>query len=1121
MKRVLIFIMLISMILTNGVFTQSIVIEAEDQQTSLLLVQEDITLTEDKEVDELLIKQGTLDLNGHTLKVKGEAIHEGGTLSVHGGSLQVAGDYRLQSKISENTYTSGEGTILMADNADSIIVHGDFITESSISSDGNITKGILEVKGNITQLDTVISDNLVMTGISLLKLSGTVKQHINLCSAGAANSKFANLLIENEQGIELDSDIYVSGNINDNNYPVTGKTVYVSKEATFSNHSFNGSVHLKGLSEETDFLQKVGGNLIVEESSINLSADLVVGGSLTIKNGELFLKGYTVTVEKDTIFDNSTIKLDHGKYYTKENMTLQGNSCSMIMFFSDDYVFVGGNYVIESLTPEYTLIGYSKQNTFYAGKLEIKGNMIEQCKSEAAAFITGANHTTIFSGEKYQKVIEETGRIQFGKVIVTNTSDEGIYVPKGFRYTTSLTLNEIKYTTDAVEKRGWTLKRDEEYNGDFCLSEGTLKLNGHSLKINGNLIQSGGTLIVDGGDLEVGGDYRIQTQKGTGATVEYDRSNGELYMTSDEDYVLVGGSFITASNYTGKLLAGIMEIKGNIQVLSPYRFEPKENHTMILSGETSQSIDLGDDLSASIFNIELKNTSKAGVIFEHTPTLSGNINFNQTPVSVSAICITDTTSFTDDEYEGNIITKGTMSLDMLSHIRGNLTVTGKVTLGKTLIVDGGLAIKNGSLSLGTNECRVLGDVVSDGGTLDISDGSMYCKKRLQAKRIEMKDSGFLLVEGDFFVSTSECRGTVELKGNFTEQGEDKVYISTVKLSGEKLQTINFISDNSYFDKVEFYNTSREGVYSETGIHCPNINTNNTVYRTGCNGRKGWILTEDEVYTGDFYLQSDILDLNGHTLTVNGNLYQLNGKIKFNGGTLIVNGDFRQETFFEMNGTTVQKAGWGNIYMNTSESNLFIRGDFIVGTHGGTAVDNGTLELKGSLLAEQANNSSSFVLCEGANIIFSGEMVQLISCRELKDKYSTNIRLSGNTYFKNSMDNGIKIVGYGVVAEGRIISNDKHIDGWLQMKETASFEKKYFCGNVMSTYSLPSDILNNEFIIKGDLYVNDDLCFKEKLVVEGNITCEQCNSTFTKSLEVYGDFITKNYAIRRGENFGQP
>ena len=430
MKRVLIFIMLISMILTNGVFTQSIVIEAEDQQTSLLLVQEDITLTEDKEVDELLIKQGTLDLNGHTLKVKGEAIHEGGTLSVHGGSLQVAGDYRLQSKISENTYTSGEGTILMADNADSIIVHGDFITESSISSDGNITKGILEVKGNITQLDTVISDNLVMTGISLLKLSGTVKQHINLCSAGAANSKFANLLIENEQGIELDSDIYVSGNINDNNYPVTGKTVYVSKEATFSNHSFNGSVHLKGLSEETDFLQKVGGNLIVEESSINLSADLVVGGSLTIKNGELFLKGYTVTVEKDTIFDNSTIKLDHGKYYTKENMTLQGNSCSMIMFFSDDYVFVGGNYVIESLTPEYTLIGYSKQNTFYAGKLEIKGNMIEQCKSEAAAFITGANHTTIFSGEKYQKVIEETGRIQFGKVIVTNTSD-GIMIMYG------------------------------------------------------------------------------------------------------------------------------------------------------------------------------------------------------------------------------------------------------------------------------------------------------------------------------------------------------------------------------------------------------------------------------------------------------------------------------------------------------------------------------------------------------------------------------------------------------------------------------------------------------------------------------------------------------------------
>ena len=48
-------------------------------------------------------------------------------------------------------------------------------------------------------------------------------------------------------------------------------------------------------------------------------------------------------------------------------------------------------------------------------------------------------------------------------------------------------------------------------------------------------------------------------------TVTYGNSSGRLIMTNENDYVLVGGRFVTQSryNHSSYLTAGILEVKGD------------------------------------------------------------------------------------------------------------------------------------------------------------------------------------------------------------------------------------------------------------------------------------------------------------------------------------------------------------------------------------------------------------------------------------------------------------------------------------------------------------------------------------------------------------------------------
>lgn len=128
--------------------------------------------------DDYKLSGGTLDLDGKTMYVSGDFLHTGGSLYLGSGKLVIFGDYRI---VSEEGKTAGSnGSLYMRDENGHLTVYGDFVTDSRSGHSGNLTAGILEVKGDFTQRITVngSSQNFYATDTHKVILSGTGKQTV-------------------------------------------------------------------------------------------------------------------------------------------------------------------------------------------------------------------------------------------------------------------------------------------------------------------------------------------------------------------------------------------------------------------------------------------------------------------------------------------------------------------------------------------------------------------------------------------------------------------------------------------------------------------------------------------------------------------------------------------------------------------------------------------------------------------------------------------------------------------------------------------------------------------------------------------------------------------------------
>lgn len=120
---------------------------------------------------------GTFNLNGHTMTVDSYANLWSTTLNINKGQLLILGDFNFGTA---SSYSNG--SINMTSNDDYILVNGNMFWYPYYRHNGNLTAGILEVKGNFTQKHRYYTDNFAPSGNHKVILSGGKLQNINFAT---------------------------------------------------------------------------------------------------------------------------------------------------------------------------------------------------------------------------------------------------------------------------------------------------------------------------------------------------------------------------------------------------------------------------------------------------------------------------------------------------------------------------------------------------------------------------------------------------------------------------------------------------------------------------------------------------------------------------------------------------------------------------------------------------------------------------------------------------------------------------------------------------------------------------------------------------------------------------
>ncbi|MBR6627768.1 MAG: hypothetical protein IKL04_07315, partial [Lachnospiraceae bacterium] len=726
--------------------------------------------------------------------------------------------------------------------------------------------------------------------------------------------------------------------------------------------------------------------------------------------------------------------------------------------------------------------------------------------STQGIYATGS-HKFIFSGDTLQTINIASGE-HFATIELQNYSEEGVYSPSIFKKST-LIRNGCRLTYGDLEgEYGWTLEEDTVYEGDMVLIEDTLDLNGHSLTVTGDLIQLSGIVKVNGGSLTVEGDYRIQSRSGEEGAYTYSASSGQLQMVNEADYVLVKGSFIsgTSANATGYLTAGILEVKGDVNVSSSYSstgFVGTGSHTLRLSGEAKQTVSFGTWGSGSmrLQNLEITNESEEGVVISAKPYVSGHVKDHGNKVS-GYIAIGTSTTFEEGYFVGSVYIGQSTTLDDVVTIGGDVYMTHATTISGSIHVKGNFE-QHGLF--GNSELRMeMGKLEIDGDYSVDSDGYTAVYMYHAEDYIHVHGNVSYNPEG----RGSLFAGTFEVEGDLTSnQGINASGLHKFVFSGNSLQTID-IADSEYFATIELRNYSEEGIYS------PTVFRKDKLIRNGCRltigdqkGEYGWTLQEDMVYEGDLVLIDDTLDLNGHSLTVTGDLVLIFGIVKVNGGSLTVEKDFRIQSRSGEEGAYTYSASSGQLQMVDEADYVLVKGNFISDTSvSGTGyLTAGILEVKGDVTVSNSYSTTGFMGTGSHTLLLSGNAEQIISfatCNEY------GMRLQ-NLEITNESEEGVVIAAKPYVT-GHVNDHGNKVSGYIAIGTGTTFEEGYFGGSI---YIVRETWLKDMLTIGGDLEIKSYLYVPGKVYVAGNVT-QTGAATDTAELHMRGGSleIGGNYTV---------
>ena len=1082
-------------------------------------------LEEDTTIDgDLVLIDDTLDLNGHKLIITGNLIQYSGIVYVHGGELVVDGDYRSQKEEvvdGNKQYVSGSGMLKMVNPYDKVLVKGNYINQSVVGSEGLLTEGILEVKGDFYQISGS-SGNFIATDNHTVLLSGENKQTVKFTDSRSDQSFFNNLEIKNEseEGVVFDTTSsypLAKGKVKDNGNKATGELAIAESTSFEQNHYCSDIVVAEMLSINNDI--ETDGNF----TALNYN-HVFIYGNLTV-GGELSLKTYATYVYSD-IYAKGNIYIGGSEGY--EYFRQYGGSITT----DSDLIIQRGEETEFVKIENYTYYNNYDENNNQEFPVTVKGNMFldDKCyySMDRGILSLGGNlsgngfvqlsgtHKTILNGTGSQ-IIDINSKSFFNTLEVNNTSEEGI-IFKFLYPIKNLISNNKKITYDGIDGvLGWKLEEDTLIEGDLVLIDDTLDLNGHKLTIKGNLLQYSGVVFVHGGELVVDGDYRIEKVNNTEGNTVYETVNGMLKMVNPNDYVLVKGSFVNRSiaSYDELLTNGALEIKGDFYQISgsTSNFTATENHTVILSGNRKQTVKFNDSLSYNSYfnNLEIKNESEEGVVFDTTssyPLAKGKVKDNGNKVT-GELAIAESTSFEENHYCSDIIIVESMDINTDIETDGNFTAINNryLDIYGNLIIGRDLRVQNYSTYV-YSDIYVKGNIFiaeskerymyfhQNGGSIT-TDRDLIIQRSVSTSEIRINNNSDqdtpITVKGNMSIgdgcSCEFYNGQLTLAGNLNVNGRLQLNENHKTIfNGTGLQLIE-LNETSYFANLELQNYSKEGISFNRMIKYDSFTRNGCKVSFGNYSYEfGWTLVENEVYDADFYLGEDTLDLNGNTLTVNGDFIAMGGKVDFNGGKLVVNGDLRvQIEDLDSEGNVSYGPGSCRFIMDGPDDYLLINGGFYYYPQSSLNIfSDGIIEIKGDFI--QYGNKA-FIATDKNIVKFTGDTTQII-----ENNYYCSPQFS-NFIDENSEELFIKSIIYIT-------------DSFTDSTENIN-------GNGKIIISNPSIVENG--ICSGNLEIRDGFTLQEDLSVKGNLTVygtvhANGKSINTGNLTLYSDLYVEKSQI---------
>ena len=1060
------------------------------------------TLEDDEIIEgDLVLSEGNLDLKGHKLTIEGDLVQMSGKVILNNGTLDIKGSYRMQSFSSDEDrenekYNYGRASLIMSYDKDEVIISKDFVIWSKADNTRNLTSGTIKLGGNLEIGEDSSKTAFVCSKNLKIYMNGESDQKI--IAKNLDELKIGKLELDSQGTIYADTALRIMGGLtSDMDDKFEGRIIIDSKDVDLSGSGFAGDISIG----ERYFYYNytIGGNLdCVGGITIDRGRNLTVKKNINSVGyfdlyGTLITEGNYIGNKENGITGYGEVNLyDNSKMFVNGNAEFKGLSLHFYNKNKDAVVEIGGDFICRAE-------GSYRNGTIYVGGDFITGNN---------SFYAGDKNRVILNGDRLQTV-DIGGGCKLATLELNNHSDAGVVAKTVFNKD-SLINHDSNFRYDGLSGiDGYKLDNDLEYNGDLIIIDGVMDLDGHTLKVvNGDLILMGGALDINKGKLIVEGNLRQQIRKGDEGNYTYATSESSIIMNDPEDSIEIEGSFYNSitKNNNGKITDGIIRLSGDYIVDSQsgiYGFYPTGNSKLILTDNDhilNSNITSGNGRFITLSNLYVEESENGNntisgsdiiitssikpgnAVFENKITLNKGAHIEGNRINADITCNNVFDRIYGDDIEsddskltinGNVDGKPNFYIDTV--INGNLS--GISTLNSTINLSGnlnGTSTINGELTVGgnmtgaatiNNNVTVKGSVNLTGITT-IGNAKLSVSKALTLSGLVLNNRNSYIYVGSSFNYTgtstpsigSLSQGVIEVKGNvdlnsgFKADGENKII-----LSGNGKQTID-THNKADIAILELKNKSSIGVNSKSILFYDEIICNESkltyAYENIIEDR---ILDSDIEYYGDSYFVDGVLDLNGHTLTVNGNLNHMNGIIKFNGGKLIVKGDLKEQIKELDKGTNryIYSSGMGILVMASDRDVLDVDGSLnLYNNSKNTEIESGTI-----YVGKDFDASSGLLLGKNVKIVMDG-----IGRQAIGSGVSTipSLVISNTGYLE------IKNSNFTVTDE--LASTNISNLAWIRVPSLNIVEGDYY-GNIRL---VGKDILEKDLTINGNLTVENEL-----------------------------------------------